>query len=178
MREQYLPQWYFLKKEKEYKKKLRKTILILGAFTIISLINTLGAIKGLKNYENRIYYDGKTNKEETQGLEIYYSYNYLYEILKEVNLDIKKLNVDNQYIYLEIYAKDISEFRDCVDVLEKKFVIEEITTLQKEEPKDFQENLDSTWDMVSSGDTDLGENKDFKKEEKEFFSIRMKVYEN
>lgn len=147
MKEQYLPQWYLSKKTKEYRKNLHKVFILLVAFIVISSINVFEGVKGLKNYENKIVETTKLSKDEEGTFEIYYSYNYLSEILNEANIPIKKLNMDYEYIYLEVYAKDMKAYQGYLDILEKKFEIDAITPLSNNEDDDY-------------------------------FSIRMKIYEN
>ncbi len=147
MKEQYFPNWYLSKKDKEYRKNLQKISILLIAFIIISSINIFEGIKDLNSYTDKMAVATKLNKKEDNTFEIYYSYNYLYDILKEANVELKKLSIDYGDIYVEIYAKDMKEYKSKLDILETKFVIEEITPLSNEEDKNY-------------------------------FSIRMKIYEN
>lgn len=148
MKEKYIPQWYLNNQLAEYKKYIKNIVILFILFSFMIFINIYRDFKELVIYNNKIkaFMISKDNTK-VKDLHIYHNFNYMYDILRSNKMDVRKLDIDYEDIYIEIYAEDMMEYKEKLGVLEKSFSISEISPLNSED-------------------------------DKKYFSVRMKIYEN
>lgn len=148
MKEKYLPQWYLNNQLREHNKFVKNILILFMLFSFMIFINIYRDFKELVRYNNKIK-DFMITKENTKvkDLHIYHNFNYMYDILRSNKMDVRKIHIEYEEIYIEIYAEDMMEYKEKLGALEKSFSISEISPLNSEE-------------------------------DKKYFSVRMKIYEN
>ena len=137
MKEQFFPRWYIEKKIKEEREQLKKMIILFILFLAVSLVNIYKIVFDFK--ETEITEDIIGNIEDSRGesLKFHYRFNYLYEIFKNEEISIKKLEILNDYFNVEIYVNDSDDYKSKINILENRFILKEISPLIHEENKAY-----------------------------------------
>lgn len=137
MKEQFFPRWYIQKKLKNEKEQLKKLIILFGLFLLVSLVNIYKMVLDFKEVSIKDDIVGNIDDNRWESLKFYHQYNYLYEIFKTEEINLKKLEILNDYFDVEIYVDDTNDYKSKINILENRFILKEISPLIYEENKAY-----------------------------------------
>lgn len=137
MKGQFYPNWFINKKVKEYGREFNKVIILLLILSSISVVNICNDWRSIKNSKEEIRSHRKDLVTEDNSFKLIEKFNFVYEKIYEIKDFIKIMEINEDTIYLEIFAQDIKDYGAIVKIIEKNFNIEEISPLKLENEKSY-----------------------------------------